>query len=413
MEFALGIDLGTSGLRANAVTADGAVIAEVRVPITTQRRDPGSLATSLEQLFEQLWEVASPLDMIGICVDGTSGSVLGLDADGRPVGALILYNDQIEDPEILAVLQANAPPTSIALGGGTGLARAMALEKHPGVIRVAHEADYVAELISGQPMPSDESNALKTGYDTEARRWPDWMTQLSVFPLLPKVIPTGTIAGHASGRFGIPQGVPIYAGLTDGCASFLAAGGTASGHAVTALGTTLTLKLMSDTPVTSLAHGVYSHRIGDMWLAGGASNTGGGVLAAHFSPDELVALSAQINPTRDMPYAYYPLIKPGERFPVNDPDHMPVFEPALSDPAEKLHAMLDGIARIEADGYRLLADCGASPVTQLRTVGGGAQNDTWTALRARRLKVPLVPAQSVDAAQGTARIVWMALEGRL
>ena len=75
----------------------------------------------------------------------------------------------------------------------------------------------------------------------------------------------------------------VVAGTTDGCAAFLASGASEAGDGVTSLGTTLTLKLLSATPVFAPQFGVYSHRIGDQWLAGGASNSGGGVLASLFS----------------------------------------------------------------------------------------------------------------------------------
>ena len=93
----------------------------------------------------------------------------------------------------------------------------------------------------------------------------------------------------------------ICAGTTDGVASFIATRAAAPGDAVTSLGTTLVLKLLSDKPIFAPAQGVYSHRLGDRWLAGGASNTGGGALLAHFScrADGRADVSASIR--RDPP----------------------------------------------------------------------------------------------------------------
>lgn len=72
---------------------------------------------------------------------------------------------------------------------------------------------------------------------------------------------------------------------------------------------------------------------GDQWLVGGASNTGGAVLKQFFSNDQLAHLSAQINADQPSGLDYYPLTKPGERFPVNDPQLQPRLEPRPADDA--------------------------------------------------------------------------------
>ena len=68
------------------------------------------------------------------------------------------------------------------------------------------------------------------------------------------------------------------------------------GDAVTSLGSTLALKMLSATPVDDDTRGVYSHRLGDLWLAGGASNVGCAVLREQgFDAAELVECSARID----------------------------------------------------------------------------------------------------------------------
>ena len=94
----------------------------------------------------------------------------------------------------------------------------------------------------------------------------------------------------------MPADAAIVAGTTDGCAAFLASGASSPGDGVTSLGTTLTLKLLSATPVFAPQFGIYSHRIGDQWLAGGASNTGGAAIAKYFSRDEIARLTPLLDP---------------------------------------------------------------------------------------------------------------------
>ena len=69
-----------------------------------------------------------------------------------------------------------------------------------------------------------------------------------------------------------------------------------------------------------------------------------------------------------------------------------------------LHGLLEGIARIETTAYQLLQAQGATPLSQVYTAGGGAQNLTWMAIRQRLLGVPVHPAQQTQAAYGVARL---------
>ena len=146
--------------------------------------------------------------------------------------------------------------------------------------------------------------------------------------------------------------------------------------------------------------------IGDQWLAGGASNTGGVVLADAFSRDEIIRLSSLIDPAVEAGLDYYPLPKTGERFPINDSRLEPRMTPRPARDEIYLQGLLEGMADIEALGYRRLAELGASPLKTIRSAGGGAGNDKWTAIRLRKLKVPALPSASEHAAMGTARLAW-------
>jgi hypothetical protein len=186
----------------------------------------------------------------------------------------------------------------------------------------------------------------------------------------------------------------------------LARGATEPGDAATALGTTLTLKLLSETPVFAPPYGIYSHRIGDQWLAGGASNSGGAALLQHFSAEQIRVLSEQINSAVATGLDYYPLPSPGERFPINDPSFASRVKPRPINDVTFLQGLFEGIAEIEALGYRRLAELGATRLKTVRTSGGGAGNKAWTAVRQRVLGVPLLDAISEQAAVGTARLAW-------
>nr|WP_294523029.1 FGGY-family carbohydrate kinase [uncultured Rhodopila sp.] len=409
---AIGIDLGTSGIRAALLDARRDVVAMTRAPIgAAERTNPDAWWHALREAIGALARNASLRNVDGIAVDGTSGTILPVDTAGRPLAPASLYNT-LADPADVARVARVAPPGSAARGASSPLARALAWRNLKARAHLHHEADWLAGRLCGRFGLSDWNNALKTGYDPAIPGWPEWLRALDLDPaLLPEVVPPGQTIGRITmpnaQMLGLPAAVRIVAGTTDGCAAFLATGAVEEGDGVTSLGTTLMLKMLSPRPVLAPDHGIYSHRIGALWLPGGASNSGGGALAKYFSPAQLAALSARIDPSIVSGLDFYPLPSAGERFPVADPALPPRETPRPADDAVFLHGMLESIARIEAAGYRRLAELGAPRVRRVFTVGGGARNAAWEAIRGRVLGesmtgVELQPPRALEAAVGTA-----------
>ena len=117
-------------------------------------------------------------------------------------------------------------------------------------------------------------------------------------------------------------------------------------------------------------------------------------------------LTTLIDPGHPTGLDYYPLPKPGERFPINDPTMASRTTPKPDDERLFFQGLLEGIAGVEALGYRRLAELGATPIKTLRTVGGGAANERWTRIREGRLKLKNQPPLSEHAAVGAARLAW-------
>lgn len=414
--LALGLDVGTSGVRACAVDEGGGAVALA----TAAMAPPRTVGAAVEQDPAVWWEAATAairaigrsidLGRIGrLAVDGTSGTLLLIDADGRPCSPGLMYNDA-RAAEAAKRVKVVAPPESGAHGASSALAKLLHLTADgvpSGAHHAMHQADWIAGRLAGRFGVSDENNALKLGYDPAARAWPDWFDALDVpRRLLPAVVvpgaPVGRIDPAQAVGLGLSPDAEIRAGTTDGVAAFLATRAAASGDAVTSLGSTLVLKLLSDRPIFSAAEGIYSHRLGDRWLAGGASNSGGAALRVHFTPEQMDALTPRLVPDRPTGLDYYPLPSPGERFPIADPALPPRVSPRPPDDAAFLQGLLEGIAAIEALGYARLAALGAPPLTRVITIGGGARNAAWTAIRARRLGVPVSVAEQTEAAYGAA-----------
>lgn len=408
----IGIDMGTSGARAVAMTGDHRVVATGAArlaDISADHRDPAGWWSAVSAALGSVLAAIDRKMVRAIAVDGTSGTVLPIARDGTPLAEPMMYNDPVGDRAVLARIAACAPSTSAAHGATSGLAKTLVLQTLPGLFRLQHQADWLAGQLTGRFDVTDENNALKTGYDPVLRQWPSWIeTTGARADLLPDVVPAGspiaTLSAAAAETLGLPSDVLVVAGTTDGCASFLATGADMPGDAVSALGTTLTVKMLSDKPLFAPDVGLYSHRIGDMWLAGGASNSGGAVLARHFDSARIAELSRQIDPSTSTGLDYYPLTQPGERFPINDPDLIPRMEPRPDNDATFLKAIFEGIGAIEALAYARLVALGSPPLRSVRSVGGGAKNPVWTAIRSRLIPVPFRSVDSEEAAAGSARL---------
>jgi sugar (pentulose or hexulose) kinase len=413
---AIGIDIGTSGVRAAALGADGTPlhVGASAFPDAASGREPATWWRGVETCLAELAAHVSLADVAGLAVDGTSGTMLAVDHAGAPIGDVLMYNDACPDAAIVERIGAAAPEGSPSRGATSALARAIILSRRAGVAKVIHQADWILWQLGLGRGSSDENNALKTGYDLDAEAWPGWIESAGMdAELLPHVRRAGApIAeiGAAGRRFGLPERAVLHAGTTDGCASFLATGASDIGDGVTALGSTLVLKIASGAPINSSAYGVYSHRVLGFWLAGGASNSGGAVIRGLFDDGALPRLTAALDPDQPTGLNYYPLLRPGERFPVNDPAFPPVLEPRPTQDATFFQAVLEGITRIEKSGYDRLGELGGPELRSVRSVGGGAANAGWTRMRERALGVPCLSPRSAEAAVGTASLVLAARE---
>jgi D-ribulokinase len=403
MTVSIGIDFGTSGARLVAIDTD-------RNVLWWGTREL-SVGTWRETLFALIQEVPPEIKsrVSRMAIDGTSSTVLLCDADGEIVGAPILYNDDCGRTE-LEQMRAFVPAGQLVLSATSSLAKLSWLTAQPQLLDRSryflHQADWLAYHLHGKLGVSDYHNALKLGYDVESLCYPDWLDRHPYRPLLPQVLAPGTQIGtvlpQVALELGLGANCVVCAGTTDSIAAFIASTASTPGSAVTSLGSTLVIKLLSQTRIEDVRYGIYSHRWGDLWLVGGASNTGGAVLRHFFSDTNLVSLSQEIDPDVPSQLDYYPLLTPGDRFPINDPNLSPRLTPRPDRDSDFLHGLLSGIAKIEARGYQLLAELGATPLTSVQTAGGGANNPTWTKIRQRYLPVPISISQHQEAAYGTA-----------
>ncbi|MCF6324220.1 MAG: FGGY-family carbohydrate kinase [Gammaproteobacteria bacterium] len=416
MALFLGIDVGTSGCRAVVIDEHGTQIATHHVTMVTpsqknaQRSQNGVIWWQAVCLLLKEFGSMVPINEVSaIAVDGTSSTLLITDENGTPLHHGLMYNDARSHKEAEQIA-AIAPAESAAHGASSALAKLLWLQKQgipENARHVLHQADWIAGRLSGQFGISDENNCLKLGYDVINRCWPEWFEQLGVdCSLLPEVTVPGTTIGtvqnELANQLGLSPQTRVVSGTTDSIAAFLATGASEVGDAVTSLGSTLVLKVLSDKPVFAPEFGVYSHRLNDRWLVGGASNCGGTTLLQHFSSEQLAAMTPQLNPDIPTGLDYYPLPSIGERFPVNDPGLSPGITPRPTDDVHYFQGLLEGIATVEQQGYRLLTELGTPYPTKVLTMGGGAQNPAWNRIRQNRLGIPVEVNKNTETALGSA-----------
>lgn len=416
MNLYLGIDFGTSGARAVVINSPGIIQSETQYPFV----ETSNKATQWQQaLFTLIQQIPPEIrrEIQAIAINGTSSTVMLCDSTGTPIAEPIMYNDG-RGIEVIETIKTIAPPNHTVISTTSSLAKLLWLIKHSNLDNqnyyFLHQADWLAFLLHGKLGISDYHNALKLGYDVENLSYPTWLQNLTTSIHLPEILTPGTpiseVLPDIAHKLKLNKNCLICAGTTDSIAAFLASGAKSPGEAVTSLGSTLVLKLLSHTRIDNSHYGIYSHRLGDLWLVGGASNTGGAVLKHFFNDAQLESISSQIDSNKESPLDYYPLLKPGDRFPINDPYLPAKLLPKPADPVEFLHGLLESMARIEARGYHLLQQLGATPITCVYTAGGGAKNPTWKNIRERHLQIPILTPIHTAAAYGTARLAMLKIK---
>jgi len=423
----IGIDVGTSGLRGSVINENGDEILYERLALSPPEQngnrcegDPQEWLTKLHQLLQTLMQKLdtkpdTKLDKqyhcCAIAIDGTSSTLIACDEHGEPLAKALMYNDS-QSTEAAEIISNMTPDDAIhqsgAQGASSSLAKALTLlERYPQTKHFCHQADWLAASLTGQYDISDENNCLKLGYDIIDRQWPQWLFSSGLKKSqLPKVLAPGsfisTIRVDVAKKLGLNKDCQIIAGTTDSIAAVIATGANQTGDAVTSLGSTLVIKLLSERPVFDASAGIYSHRLGKRWLVGGASNSGGRVLQQHFSQQQLDEMTGHLQPKINTGFNYYPLPATGERFPVNDCHKQAELSPRPEDDRLFFQAILEGISNIEHLGYQKLLELGASKTKRIFTCGGGNNNPAWRKIREQTMGIAIVSAAHTEASYGSA-----------
>jgi xylulokinase len=438
----LGLDCGTSGLKALLVDESGASVAGASRGYAPDRPRPGwseqdpevwrsAMAGAIADL-----RAAAPKMMGSVKGVGFSGQMHGavlIDKSDRPVRRAILHNDGRAHDEA-AELAREHPRLAGLVGvkpmpGFTG-PKLLWLARHESELRdridcVLAPKDYLRLSLTGE-RGTDMSDAAGAWLlDEKARQWsrdawvacgaaPEWAVRL-----YEGSDRAGVIRPAAADEFGLPRGVPVAAGGGDAAVGALGLGAIAPGEAFISLGTATQLIVATDRYLSApdrLVHS-FAHALPGRWYAMAAMLNGAGALA--FAARLLGAALDELEREADDGYRgpgqllFLPYLS-GERTPLNDPCARGVLfgMSETTTRADVARAVMEGVAMTLAEARDCLADAGAK-LSRVGLIGGGARSTLWTRMiaAATGFEVARMRSGETGPALGAARLARMATTG--
>ena len=271
-EVYVALDLGTSSLKAVAVTAGGTVAASAKAPYATRRPTPGAAEqdprdwiSALEAVVGRILSAIPAERWRCLSLTGMMPTLVTTDSAGLPTGAAITWEDARADDAGEALRALAGPDSLYELTGqwvdGRYLVpmylRAAADEptRSSGATLVLSAKDYLFGWLTGEPS-TDPSTAAGFGcYELATGQWlpevVDLAEQLGGFrlPAFPPVLSSATLRPletRASGRLGIPAGLPVCLGGADSALGALGLGVSKVGDVAYVAGSSTVILALSD-----------------------------------------------------------------------------------------------------------------------------------------------------------------------
>ncbi|MBT9304890.1 xylulokinase [Pseudomonas sp. TAE6080] len=443
----LGIDLGTSELKALLLDDAGVVLGHTGVRLSISRPHTG-------------WSEQNPQDWWIACVEALLvlrnaypdawKRIHCIGLSGQMHGAVLLdKNDQVLRPAILwddaraavqaGLLHQNFPDFAGIIGSlpmaGLTAPKLLWLKEHePRIVEalacVLSPKDYLRLKLAGV-LATDYSDASGTAWlDVGARQWFPAMveaTGLSVSqlpPLIESNAASCTLTSKSCALLDLNPGIVVAGGCGDNPASSLGIGAVKAGDSFITLGTSAALSTLTDTPVTQPDAAVHSfcHALPGRWYTMGAMLSGASclrwlvTLLGQPNESHLLSQVAVALPLEKVPAMSTPLFLPylaGERTPHNQPHLRAGFVNLAHDttPALLGYAVLEGVAFGLRDAMLAIEKAG-STVSRCALVGGGAKSDYWAQLLANVLdrEIFTLSGSELGACIGAAKLGFAAID---
>jgi len=438
----LGIDCGTSGLKALLTDEGGAPVANAQRAYSPDRprpgwseQDPDVWAAAMAGAIADLKNSAGKT-LAGVKAIGFSGQMHGavlLDRAMKPVRPAILHNDgrahreaqelASDHPRLAGVVGVKPMP------GFTGPKLKWIARHEPDhrrrTERLLSPKDYLRLKLGGELL-TDMSDAAGTWLlDEAARAWsaeaflaceadPAWAP-----PLIEGTARAGGVSPAAADTFGLPRGAVLAAGGGDSAVGAIGLGAIASGEAFISLGTATQLIVATSRYLSApekLVHS-FAHALPGRWYAMAAMLNGAGALAFAGrllgAPPETLEREAAADYPGPGPLLFLPYLS-GERTPLDDPYARGVVFglSEASSRADVARAVMEGVALTLAEARDCLAAAGAA-IERVGLIGGGAKSGLWTRMiaAATGLTVVRMKGGETGPALGAARLARMAATG--
>jgi xylulokinase len=409
----VGIDVGTTGVKALALSPRGEVLARAEGSYPLSRPAPGWSEQDPDDWWRASEAALAGLDVrqpVGIGLSGQMHGLVLLDEHRRVLRPAILWNDQRTAAECARIEERIGLKRLIELTGNRALTgftapKLLWVRRHePDVYaRIAHvllPKDYVRLRLTGQ-LATDVADASGTLlFDVARRRWSAEV--LEALELTPKWFPDVHESPAVSGA--TPDGVPVAAGAGDQAAAALGVGIDAPGRVSVVLGTSGVVfaalpRYQADPQARVHA---FCHAVPDTWHAMGVMLSAGGALrwfretlapAASF---EDLSAEAEWSPPGAGGVLFLPYLT-GERTPHADPDARAAFTGLAAEHGrgDIVRAVLEGVAYGLRDALELLRELGVTPEAA-RASGGGARSGLWLRIVASVLGLPVERTESEE-----------------
>ncbi|MEP3436604.1 MAG: xylulokinase [Hoeflea sp.] len=437
----LGLDLGTSSLKALLIDDNQQILGSASAPLTVERlhpgwseQDPDSWISATRVALAELAKTHAG-DLVKVRGLGLSGHMHGattIDRDGKVIRPCILWNDTRSYGQA-AALDANPQfrrvTGNIVFPGFTApKLKWMAANEPDAFARVAKvllPKDYLRLWLTGEAISEMSDSAGTSWLDVGKRAWDDGL--LSATGLDRSQMPAlvegteraGALRAEVASELGLPAGIPVAGGAGDNAASACGMGTVGDNHAFASLGTSGVLFAANnrylpnpDSAVHAFCHALPGtwHQMGVILSATDSLNWLSGVTST-----EPAVLTSELGTTLKAPGSvmFLPYLS-GERTPHNDAAIRGCFAGLghESDRVALTRAVIEGVCFAFRDSLEALAQAGTS-LSRVTAVGGGSRSMYWIEALATVLNLPVDIPEGGDfgAAFGAARLGLIAAEG--
>ncbi|KQZ93904.1 xylulose kinase [Mesorhizobium sp. Root157] len=430
----LGLDLGTSGVKALLIDAEQKVVGSGHASLDVSRphhgwseQSPADWIAACEQAIEDL-KAAHPKQLAAVKGIGLSGQMHGatlLDASDKVLRPCILWNDTRSHAEAARL---DADPRfrkitgNIVFPGFTAPKLVWVRNNEPDVFarvaKVLLPKDYLRLWLSGEHISEMSDSAGTAWLDVQQRRWSSAL--LEATELDEKHMPAlvegteraGVLRAELAAKWGMKAGIPIAGGAGDNAASACGMGTVGEGHAFVSLGTSGVLFAANGAYLPSPESAVHTfcHALPATWHQMGVilSATDSLNWLSEISGKDAAHLTTELGDKLKAPtgVTFLPYLS-GERTPHNDAAIRGAFIGLAheSSRAALTQAVLEGVAFAFRDSLEALNKAGTK-LDRVTAIGGGSRSRYWLKAIATALGIPVdVPADGdFGAAFGAARL---------